>query len=165
MSIAFRLSAEKEPDEMLDRLVLDIKAFVLLQGDEAMLRRKVEGRLVESHDEEVRSFVQSIRAGRKPAVGQLIIVGVGELLVASLLVVTGTVILMPTLLGINSPQALLLYFSSQILSGMSDSPFSPYASALEFVVGAFILLAAFYTLRQAAVNLRELGLTVKISEE
>ncbi len=158
-------TTERKSDEVLDRLVLDIKAFVLLQDSERSLRAKVQERLVDSHDEQVKQFVDSMRTGRRSGVGQLVIVGIGELVLASILVLAGTVTLIPTMLGFSTPQDLISYFSSQILSPLANSPVSQYASAIEFLVGAFLLLAAFYTLRQAAVSFKGVGLSVKPSDE
>ncbi len=159
------MSTDRRREEVLDRLILDIKAFVLLQGTDRALQSRVQERLLDSHDEEVRQFVESVQAGRKRGVGQLLVIGLGELVFASVLVLVGTVTLVPTMVGLHSPQDLIVYFSSQILPPLQNSPISQYASAVEFLVGALLLLAAFFTLRQAALNFRGMGLSAGQSGE
>jgi len=154
----------KRSDDLLDRLILDIKAFVLLHGTDADLRARLQSQILYSHDESVKTFVSSLQLGRKPDTGKLAVIALGELLLASLLIVGGTLTLVPGMVGISSPQQILNYFE-QIPSSMSGSPIYQYASFIGFVVGAVLLLSAFYTLRQAALNLREMGLLVKQGEE
>ena len=90
-------------------------------------------------------------------------IALGELILASFLVVAGIFAFVPNLIGINTPQA-LIYFIEQINTPLSRSPFYQYTSGIEFILGALLLLAAFYTLRQAALNLKEMGLSVRTSE-
>ena len=155
---------EKRTEEALEKLILDIKAFVLLQGSEGALQSKVWEQLAESHDEHVRQFIEAVQAGRRRRVGQLVVVGLGELVLASILVVAGTVALVPTVVGIGTPQQLLTYFGSQVLSSLVKSPLAPYAYTLEFLLGLFLLIAAFFTLRQAALSFKGMGLSIGASE-
>ena len=157
--------SEGTSEEQLDHLLLDIKAFVLLQGSESSLKTKVQERLVNSHDEQVRQFVKSTQYDRNRGFAEQVLVGLGELVLASILVVAGTIALIPTMVGIETPQQLLSYFSTALIRPLINSPFSQYVSAIEFVIGAFLLLAAFYTLRQASVSLRDVGLSVNPSDE
>jgi hypothetical protein len=155
----------KRSDDLLDRLILDIKAFVLLHGADADLRARLQSQILYSHDESVKRFVSSIQVGRKPDTGKLAVIALGELLLASLLIAVGTAALVPGMVGFSSPQQILNYFLEQIPSSISGSPIYQYASFIGFVLGAALLLSAFYTLRQAALNLREMGLLVKQGEE
>jgi hypothetical protein len=157
-------SSEKKTEEFLDRLILDIKALVLLHGSEAELKDALERRLAGSQDESVRRFVGALQKGGRPRAGRLLGIALGELILASLLVLAGTVALVPTVVGINSPAALVQYFATTVLAGVAASPLAPYAGALEYAVGAVLILFAFYTLRQAALNLKEMGLTIEPGE-
>jgi hypothetical protein len=88
----------------------------------------------------------------------------GELLLASLLVVAGTVALIPSVVGINTPQGFIQYFVTSTSNTLGKSPLSGYLSFLEFGVGALLMLSAFYVLRQAAFNLRAADILVKPRE-
>jgi hypothetical protein len=130
-------SSERVTDELLDRLILNIKSLMLLQGSEAELRAKLIVKLANSHDPSLRKFVDALQSGRlRHSVFPEVLIAVGELVFASLLVVAGTVVLVPT------------------------ASHTPLVTFIEFVVGALLMLSAFYTLRQAALNLKEAGLTV-----
>jgi len=113
----------------------------------------------------VKSFAAALQAGRKPDAGRLTVVALGELLLASILILAGAVALAPNLVGISSPQQIVNYLLEQISDSLSNSPIYPYASFIGFAVGALLLLSAFYTLRQAALDLRKTGLLVKPGEE
>jgi len=156
---------EERSDDLLDKLILDIKALVLLHGTDADLQTRLQNRIVHSHDESVNRFVSSLQVARKPDTTRLTVIAVGELLLASLLIVAGAVALAPNLAGASSPQAVLNYFISQISNSVSNSPIYQFASLVTFLVGTALLLSAFYTLRQAALNLREMGLILKQGEE
>jgi hypothetical protein len=158
-------TTEKRSDEVLDKLILDIKAFVLLEGSEGALQNSVRERVLESHDEQVRQFVGAVQSGRKRGNAQLVVIGLGELVLASILILVGTVALVPNVVGMNTPQELLSYFSTQILAPLANSPLSQYASAIEFLIGAFLLFAAFHTLRQAALSFKGMGLSVDTSDD
>lgn len=156
---------DKRSDESLDKLILDIKALVLLHGQDADLGAKLQSQILNSHDDSVRSFAAALQAGRRPDAGRLAVIALGELLLASILMLVGAVALAPNLVGISSPQQIVNYLLEQISGSLSNSPIYPYASFIGFAVGALLLLSAFYTLRQAALDLREAGLLVKPGEE
>jgi preprotein translocase subunit Sec61beta len=157
-------SGEKRSDDLVDKLVLDIKALALLSGSEADLKEKLRGKVVESHDESIEKFLKAVQKGPKPETGRLLAVAIGELVLASLLVLAGTLSLIPTVVGIDTPAGLVQYFAERTYGAIGFSPFGQYVSVVGFVLGALLILSAFYTLRQAAINLREAGLSVKTGE-
>jgi hypothetical protein len=159
------LSADKRADDLLDRLLLEIKALVLLEGSDAGLRARLRGRLVDTHDESLKRFVAALQTRKPRETGRLLVVALGELILASLLVLVGALVLLPTVAGITTPAGLLQYFVEKVTGAVGGSPLSPYLPLLEFVVGALLMLSAFYTLRQAAVNLKEAGLAIEPGEE
>jgi hypothetical protein len=157
-------ASDERVEELLEKLVLDIKALVLLHGSDVDLKEMLQRELVESHDETLRKFVESLQSGKRPGTGRLVVMAAGELILASLLVLAGTVTLIPVMAGITSPQRLVDYFAGQINTPLAGSPLYPYAGLIEFAVGALLVLSAFYTLRQAALSLKEVGLTIKPGE-
>lgn len=157
-------TTEKRTEELLERLVLEIKALVLLHGSDAELKERLRGKLVDSHDESIRRFVRAMQAVRPSETGRLLAMAAGELVLASLLVVAGTVVLLPTVVGINTPAGLIQYFAERVYGTVGASPLSQYVSFMEFALGAVLMLSAFYTLRQAALNLREAGLSIRSGE-
>ena len=148
---------------MLDRLLLEAKGISLLLGSDAELRSALASRLIESHDESVRRFVKAMQTKKPAETGRLLVIALGELVMASLLVLAGTVILIPTIVGVNSYASLVQYFTEA--SGvLGDSPLSQYLSFIEFGLGVVLMLTAFFSLREAAQNLKQAGLSVRPGE-
>ncbi|MDA4124357.1 MAG: hypothetical protein OK438_02725 [Thaumarchaeota archaeon] len=159
------MSADDEKaEELFDKLILDVKALVLLHGSDSDLRTKLQHELADSHDDSLKKFVESLQSGKRPGTGRLVVIAAGELILASLLVLAGTVTLIPVMAGITTPQGLISYFAGQVYSSLAGSPFYPYTGLIEFALGALLVLSAFYTLRQAALSLKEVGLTTKTGE-
>jgi hypothetical protein len=157
-------SSEKRAEELLDKLILDVKAFVLLQGSEGDLKAKLDRKLGQSQDESIRRFVGALQEKRKPETERLLAVALGELALASFLVIAGIVLLVPIVVGIDTPSALVQYFAERVLGALGASPLGQYVSFVEFVVGALMMLSAFYTLRHGALHLKEAGLSVESGE-
>jgi hypothetical protein len=156
--------AEKRTEEMLDRLLLEAKGISLLLGSDAELKAALASRLIESHDESVRRFVRAIQLKKPAETGRLIAIALGELVIASFLVLAGTVVLVPSVVGINTYSGLLQYFSERASSVLGSSPLSQYLPFIEFGVGVVLMLSAFFSLREAALNLRQAGLSVRPGE-
>ncbi|MDE1852170.1 MAG: hypothetical protein KGI38_00275 [Thaumarchaeota archaeon] len=157
-------SEEASGDDMLDRLMLEIKAIALLYGDETDLRGRLENKITESHDENIRKFVRALQNKKSGGAGRLLAIALGELLMASLLVLAGAVVLVPTVVGVNTLSGLVQYFAARLSEGQGGTILSPYLAFIEFVVGAILVLTAFFALREAASNLKEAGLTVRSGE-
>lgn len=149
---------------MLDRLILEIKAVALLYGTDAELRERLEAKLTDSHDEGVRRFVRALQRETRMETGRLFAIAIGELVMASLLVVAGTIALIPTVAGVNSLAGLAQYLAERVGEVAVGSPLSPYVSLIEFALGVALILSAFFALREAASNLKQVGLAVKSGE-
>ncbi|MDG6900813.1 MAG: hypothetical protein JRM80_02470 [Nitrososphaerota archaeon] len=157
-------SDEARTEDLLDRLVLEIKAVALLHGSEEELRARLEDKITESHDESVRRFVKALQSERPEETRGRLALALGELLTAAILVVTGAVVLVPTVAGVNTLSSLVNYFAVRTTGPVGTSPLSPYLSFMEFAVGVVLLLSAFFALREAALNLKRAGLAVKSGE-
>jgi hypothetical protein len=121
-------SEEARDEDLLDRLILEIKAIALLSGNESELRERLEGKIMESHDENIRKFVKALQNKRPAGTGKLLAIALGELLMASLLVVGGAIVLFPTVVGVNTLAGLVQYFAERTPGGLVGSPLSPYLS-------------------------------------
>ena len=154
-------SGEKRSNELLDRLILDIKAFVLLQGTDEELRAKVSRRIASSQDQSVVRFVESLQSGAPQSDLRQLAVAVGEMVMASILVLVGVVTIVPSAAGSDSVSALVHYFEQlgDLAGGAQQA--SPAVAFIEFALGALLLLSAFYSLRQAGLHLRRAGLGLK----
>ncbi|MDA4127447.1 MAG: hypothetical protein OK452_09670 [Thaumarchaeota archaeon] len=157
-------SSERKTEDLLDRLILDVKAFVLLHGSDAELKAKLERKLKDSQDESIRRFVNALQVGANPEPGRLFAIALGELTLASFLVVAGILILVPIVVGINTPAALVQYFAARAYGSIGASPFGQYVSFVQFAVGTLLMLSAFYSLRHGALHLKEMGLSIKSGE-
>jgi hypothetical protein len=157
-------SDEAKTEDLLDRLTLDIKAMALLYQSEEELRERIDEKIIESRDENVRRFVRALHSkGPEETRGRLAL-AVGELLTAAILVVAGAVVLVPTVGGVGTLSSLVQYFAERTSGTVGTSPLSPYLTFMEFAVGVVLLLSAFFALREAALNLRRAGLAVKSGE-
>ncbi|HEV2138007.1 MAG TPA: hypothetical protein VGR53_04135 [Nitrososphaerales archaeon] len=156
--------AEKRTEEMLDRLLLEAKGISLLLGTDAELKAALATRLLESHDESVRRFVRAMQTKKPAETGRLMAIAIGELVIASLLVLAGTVVLVPSVVGVNTYAGLVQYFSDRASTVLGSSPLSQYLPFIEFGVGVVLMLSAFFSLREAALNLRKAGLSVRTGE-
>ena len=156
--------SDDQAENILDNLVLQVKALSLLYGSEEELRERLEGRMIGSSDEAIRTFVRSLQTGKKVQTGRLLAIALGELLFASLLVVAGTVILVPTVVGINTLQGLVQFFAERAGGSSGGALLTPYLSIVEFIIGALLVISAFFSLREAAANLKEAGGTIRSGE-
>ncbi len=157
-------SSETKADDLLDRLILEVKAVTLLYASDAELREHLDSKFADSHDEGVRRFVKALQGGLRMDTRRLLAIAVGELVMASLLVVAGTIVLVPTVTGVSSLAGLAQYLAERVGEAGIGSPLSPYISFIEFALGVVLVLSAFFALREAAANLKEVGLAVKSGE-
>jgi hypothetical protein len=157
-------SNETQRDDLLDRLILEIKAIVLLYGSESDLKDELQSKIRESHDESVLEFVKALQVEKPAQSGKLLAIALGELVMASILVVAGAIVLVPTAIGLNTVGSLVQYYSSRLSGNLGGSPLSPYISFVEFILGVLLVLSAFYALREAASNLKEAGFAVRSGE-
>jgi hypothetical protein len=155
---------ETQREDLLDRLVLDIKAMTLLYGSESDLKDDLQARIAGSQDEGVQEFVKALQVKRPSHGGRLLAIALGELVMASILVVAGAVVLVPTAIGLNTIGSLAQYYASRVTGNLGGSPLSPYISFVEFAIGVLLVLSAFFALREAASNLKEAGFTVRSGE-
>jgi len=144
-------------DEALSRLLLDIKALMLLGGSEEAVAEAVRERITLSHDEQISSFVSMLVASSKKKenrTGADLFIALSEMILASILAVMGLAILVPSIVGFGSEGQLVAYFDG-IISGISVHSLSnPIVPAGEFVIAVLLLIGAFYNLRLSAASLK-----------
>lgn len=146
------------PEEVIDHIVLDIKSLAAERAWDAAITEGLRERLLASHDEDVKRFVDALEPHRPSRPWSLIFIGVGELVLGAFLTVAGLVFIVPAILGFTSRGEIARYLSD-LAAGLSSSALSdPLTVALGFGFALFLLLAALYTLRQASKNLRGSGL-------
>lgn len=155
--------SEKEPgqkDDILNRLILDVKALVLLsENDDALLKAAQEG-VINSHDEQVVKFMSMIQPAKKIENSrEKFITALGQLILASFLTILGLSLLAPSLMGLKSPEQLKTYFI-EVVSGISSSSLSnPLIPVLDFIFALLLLLGSFYLLRHASSDLKDANLS------
>jgi len=155
---------ETGKDDLVDKLVLDIKATSLLYGSESELREDLQSKIAGSQDQSVQEFVKALQLEKPTHGGKLLGIAIGELVMAAILVVAGAVVLFPSAIGLNTVGSLTQYYASRVTGALGGSPLSPYVSFAEFAVGVLLVLSAFFTLREAASNLKEAGFSVRPGE-
>jgi hypothetical protein len=156
-------SGERRADELMDKLILSIKSLVLLQASDELLKEQLETKLKDSKDESLQRFVRALSAEGE-ARTSLVMIALGELVLASFLILAGTVVLLPTLAGINTASELVTYFSESFNGVVANTALSPYLPFVEFILGLVLMLSAFYALRHAATSLKEAGFAVEPGE-
>lgn len=148
----------RTPEEIIEHIVLDIKSLAAERAWDAAVTEGLRERLLASHDEDVKRFVDALEPRRPSRPWSLILIGMGELVLGAFLTVAGLVFIVPAILGFTSRGEIARYVSD-FAAGLSSSTLSdPLVVALGFGFALFLLLAALYTLRQASKSLRDSGL-------
>src|ERR1700730_13647719 len=99
-------------DELVTRLVLDIKALMLLSNSDPSLASQVEEKIAFSRDEQITAFANLISSKKKPeSGGSFLFIALGEMVFASILSVLGLALLAPSVVGLSSSTQLQSYFT------------------------------------------------------
>lgn len=150
-------AAPDPAEESIDRILLEIKALSFLSDSEEAMVDRLRDRILASHDEDVKRFLSAVEPVRFTRPWGQILIGMGELVLAAFLTVAGILSIVPSILGLNSPGEVVRYFGD-VFNGVSTAGLSdPVLLFLSFGTALFLLLAAFYTLRQAGSRLRRGG--------
>ncbi len=145
-------------EETIDKIVLEIKALSFLADSDEVMVDRLRDRILASHDEDVKRFVSAVEPVRPARAWGETLVGFGELILAAFLTVMGILSIVPSVLGLDSPGQVVRYFAD-VFNGVATAALSdPVILSMSFAISVFLLLAAFYTLRQAAPHLRHGGL-------
>lgn len=147
-------------EDIINRLILDAKALVLLSESDEKLVTFLRENILHSHDEQVAKFVSLMRPVKNSeSISARLMIAIGELVLASFLIFVGLSVLAPSLMGLQSPNQLLAYFS-ELVSGISATALSnPIIPVLDFIFSFLLLFGSFYLLRHASVDLKEAGLS------
>jgi len=156
-------SDEKSGGEIISRLKLDIRALTLLYESDAELRPVIEKSFQESQDDYVIRFMRLLQPRRASEGGGNIPMALGEIVLASFLTIIGLAAFVPVMARLTTPQQWLDYFSSALSPSFTTGPLYFGVPLLDFVFSAMLLLGAFYSLRQAAKNLKRAGLILESS--
>jgi len=147
-------TAPDPAEESIDRILLEIKALSFASASEEAMVDRLRERILASHDEDVKRFVSAVEPIRPSRAWGQILIGAGELLVAAFLTVAGFVAIVPSVLGLDSPGQVMRYFGDVFYAVSTAGLSDPVILGASFAIAVFLLLAAFYTLRQAAPLLR-----------
>lgn len=152
------MAAEADEDNpMVDRLVLDMKAVGLLYNSDVELRETMSARVVGSHDEQVRRVLASVAGGRPRKERGNFLIAVGELLLASFLMIFGLLLIVPLIGGAVTSTSLVNYFGTAIGQFAASNPVFPALPELVIVLAVLLLMSALYALRKASGTLKEEG--------
>jgi hypothetical protein len=147
-------------EDVLSQAVLSIKALMLLshgvQDAEDRMRRKI----TLSSDDDLRAFGRtvSVENVRKP--GKLVAMGLGELIVSAFLIVAGAILALPPF--VTGGSGGIQTFLSSVGSTVSYSGSGPLSSLIDFILSIILLLAAFYSLREAGQAFSEAGIKTRL---
>ena len=152
-------TAPDPAEESIDRILFEIKALSFLSASEETMVDRLRERILASHDEDVKRFLSAVEPVRMTRAWGQLLIGTGELLLAAFLTMAGFLTIVPSVLGLDSPGQVARYFGD-VFYGISAAGLSdPALLGMTFGVAVLLLLAAFYTLRQAAPLLRRAGLS------
>jgi len=152
-----------QEDELVSKLKLDAKALTLLQGSDTALKEMLDRAFTDSGDAELQRFARLLGTRRRPGGRGKLLTSLGEMVLASFLAVLGIAAFVPALTGLTTPRQLIDYFSGVLAPSLSSGPLYAGASALDFGLAALLMLAAFYTLREASPDIRESALALETS--
>jgi hypothetical protein len=154
---------ENQGGELVSRLKLDVKALTLLYESDVALQDTLDKAFKEAGDADMQRFVRLLQSRRRPGGLGILLISLGEIILASFLTVLGIVVFIPALIGLVMPQQFLDYFSRIVVPALASSPLFVVAPALDFVLASVLMLCAFYTLRQASHNIRESAMILETS--
>ncbi|MDG6928984.1 MAG: hypothetical protein JRN39_02965 [Nitrososphaerota archaeon] len=149
-------------ERMLRQVALDIKGAMLLGASDEATKRALEKVVNDSHDEHVQHFFALVREG-KGAGGRAsaLAMALGEIVLASVLIIGGLILLTPLVAGISQPEQLYTYLVQALLAPIVTTPLFPFVRAIEFGLAIVLMLAAMYTLRQAGASFRKAELVIE----
>ena len=146
--------------DLIDRLVLDIEAVMLLQQTDPGIAAEVKRRIFDSKDEQILEFKREIQAEKSVGTKGLFFVATGEIIFASMMMLIGLSLVAPSLLGFLTPKDLIMFFESVDASLIYSGLYLGLVVLVDFTIAVLIMVAAFYSLMQAAMHLKQSGLTV-----
>ncbi|MEM0155933.1 MAG: hypothetical protein QW597_04960 [Thermoplasmataceae archaeon] len=148
-------------DDILDRLILDIKAVMLIAKTDSSLSDLLERKISGSVDSDVQDFRKIIQKSKEINVLGIILISIGEIALASVMVITGIGIIFPSLLGTPfSPTGIVHYFSMAEVNLYNLGNSAALVLLINYVLAVLLLASAFYILRRAAEELSDAGLKV-----
>lgn len=154
---------ENAGDEIVSRLKLDVRALALLYESDAELRPFLEKSFLESQDDYVTRFMSLLQPKRPSQGDGNVPMALGEIVLASFLMIVGLATFVPAMAGLSTPQQWLNYFSSALSPFFIGGPLYFGVALLDFIFSAMLLLGAFYSLRRAAKSLKRAGLFLESS--
>ena len=143
---------------MVMKLVLDMKAVGLLHPSDPELRSALEKSILDSRDEQVRRVVDSMGVGKTDGGTGSVVVAVGELILASFLMISGLLAISALFSGGASSSYILQFFSSSVNNMATASPMRQALPVLELAFSIVLMLSALYVLRRASATLKGAGL-------
>ncbi|MCL4314724.1 MAG: hypothetical protein M1454_03260 [Candidatus Thermoplasmatota archaeon] len=148
---------ERSFDELIDTVVIDIKALMLLMEKKSDFYNQIRKKFTESGERDVRLFTEIISKDRELRKGRTIIISTGELLLSAFLILFGISVAIPSLEGINTFNTLVSFYTGTLYY------FHGFLSVsviliVDLILSVLLLIAAFYTIREAAIRIREAGL-------
>lgn len=145
---------EKGQDEVLSRLLMDVRALALLHESDEDLRQLVERSFLESKDDYVRRFVGMLQRRQRPESEGGFSIGLGEIVLAAFLTIIGLAAFVPIMAGLDTPKQWFTYVSGSLASSFASGPLYQAAPLLDLAFSVLLLLGAFYTLRRASRSLK-----------
>ncbi|MHB8395861.1 MAG: hypothetical protein ACYDAZ_00915 [Thermoplasmataceae archaeon] len=147
-------------DNMLDQAILSIKGLMLLApgttGSSNMIRKKIS----ESLDDDLRNFATLVSVKRSHKVGSMVLMALGEVIIASFLIVIGIFLAIPPV--VTGGSGGLQSFLAATGNALSYSGSSVISSMVDFALSIILLLSAFYSIREAAKSLNEAGIKTRL---
>ena len=164
MAIAGQNAAKRAPtysaatDELMDRILLDIKALMILGASQGSLNNLIEEKISSSRDPQISAFVSQIASKKKKpeSIRGTFLIAIGEMVLAAILSILGLALFAPSVTGLSSPQQITSYFAEIFapLYSSQSTLTSGVVPAGEFILAILLLVGAFYNLRTAASNLK-----------
>ncbi|MGC8505460.1 MAG: hypothetical protein ACP5NK_01960 [Thermoplasmata archaeon] len=148
-------------DNLVNQAVLDIKAMMILSSTVQDPASVIKKKFIESPDEDIRNFRVMLSESIPTRQNVVFVMGIGEMLLAVFLSVFGLIFSIPAVLGYHSMSTAGSYFQG-IQDGLYQLSSSyPITVFLDFVIAVLLLVAAFFSLKQAAYELKRVGLRIQ----
>ncbi len=140
---------------ILNSLELDMKALIQISDQKTEISRADVMRKLENSDiDEVREFLNLVRDEKKGTDIGILVVTVGEFLLSAFLLILGILFVIPTFEGRGLTSYMLNYYGHLLSDVTQGGALVTLGILVNFLVAIVLLIASFYTLKNARSNIR-----------
>ncbi|MGC8609313.1 MAG: hypothetical protein ACP5UV_05540 [Thermoplasmata archaeon] len=140
-------------DKSLENTLLDIKALMLLAGQDSDNLRVIKSTITGSNDQNIMEFRKLMESDRNSK--ELLYVSIGEFFLSAFLIVVSIFTMIPSFFIFVDPSAVRDYFSTASIEFMNNNPEGYAVFIFMFGFSLIMMFIALHTLRLAGENMQK----------